>query len=373
MIVKIGILVFLILVGFFVWSLVSAGTSVFTYVFSQGEQIKSANGRVNVLLLGLAGGNHDGALLTDSIIIASYNLSNNDVTLISVPRDLWLDNIKYKVNAAYEVGLQKKNGGDGLKFAEDKIDDVLGIPINYAVRIDFAGFAKSIDELGGVDVEVAKTFDDYEFPITGKEDDMCDYQDTFQDLNADQAKQLNVPAGKTHVYIDPQGKVSTDSASLKFDCRFEHIHFDKGSTHMDGTTALKFVRSRKGTNGEGSDFARSKRQQLVIEAFREKAMSLDTLANPVKISGLLNDLGKSVETDIPLDKIGDFYKMAKDLNETNNIVLGDLGNGKSILINPPVGDYGQWVLIPKDNDFTPVKDFIKLQLAAQDASPSAKK
>ena len=369
---KLVILVFVFLVGYFLWSIFSAGSSVFTYVFSKGEPIKSTDGRVNVLMLGLAGGNHDGALLTDSIIIASYNTTNHDVTLISVPRDLWLDNIKEKVNAAYEVGLEKKNGGNGLKFAEDKIDDILGIPIHYGVRIDFAGFAKAIDEVDGIDVQVERTFDDYQYPITGKEDDLCGYQDTFKDLSTDEAKTFNVPPGKTHVYIDPQGKVSTDSATLNFDCRFEHIHFDRGKSHMDGTTALKFVRSRHALGVEGTDFARSKRQQLVIEAFREKVLSLDTLANPVKLTGLINDLGQSVETDIPLDKVGDFYKMAKDLNQTNNIVLGDLGNGKSILINPPVSDYGQWVLIPPNNDFNPVQQYIKQQLTAQDASSSAK-
>lgn len=369
--IKFFLLVILVVIGFYIWSALSAGTTVFTKVFSQGESIKSTNGRINVLLLGLAGGKHDGALLTDSIIIASYNLSNHDLTLISVPRDLWLDNIKYKINAAYEVGLQKKNGSNGLQFAEDKIDDVLGIPIHYAVRIDFAGFAKAVDQINGVDVDVPKTFDDYEFPITGKEDDLCGYQDTSKDLSDDEAKSLNVPPGKTHVYITPEGKVATDSTKLDLGCRYEHLHFNKGPVHLDGETALKFVRSRKGTNGEGSDFARSRRQQLVIEGFREKALSLDTLANPIKITGLINALGESIETDIPLDKIADFYKMAKDLNETNNIVLGDLGNGKTILINPPVGDYGQWVLTPPGNDFSLIQTYIKQQLTAQDASPAA--
>jgi anionic cell wall polymer biosynthesis LytR-Cps2A-Psr (LCP) family protein len=109
---------------------------------------------------------------------------------------------------------------------------------------------------------------------------------------------------------------------------------------------------------EGTDFARSKRQQLVIEAAREKILSAQTLANPVKITGLMNDLGKSLETDIPLDKVGDFYNMAKDLNQTNNIVLGDLGNGQSVLINPPISEYGQWVLIPPNGDFTQIQSYI---------------
>src|SRR5260221_143781 len=178
---KIALIIVLFLVVAFFWSIFSTGSSVFTYVFSQCQPTKSDNGRVNVLLLGLAGGNHDGALLTDSIIIASYNLKNHYVTLISVPRDLWLDGISEKVNAAYEMGLSSKNGGNGLKYAEDKIDDILGIPIHYGVRIDFSGFEKAIDQIGGIEVNVPNTFDDYEFPITGKEDDLCGYQDTRKD------------------------------------------------------------------------------------------------------------------------------------------------------------------------------------------------
>src|SRR5258708_10177299 len=91
------------------------------------KPLKSTDNRVNVLLLGLAGGNHDGAYLTDSIIVASYNLKTKKAVLFSIPRDLWLDNIKQKINAAYEM---KMSEDEGLKFAEDKIDDILGIPIH---------------------------------------------------------------------------------------------------------------------------------------------------------------------------------------------------------------------------------------------------
>ncbi len=80
-------LFFLVIIG---WTVISTGSSVFTYVFSQGQPLRSSNDRVNVLLLGLAGGNHDGALLTDSIIVVSYNLKINYVTWICVPRDLCL-------------------------------------------------------------------------------------------------------------------------------------------------------------------------------------------------------------------------------------------------------------------------------------------
>lgn len=367
-----GLLLIVILIGFgYLWLFASSSSSIFSFVMP-GNPLKSTNDRVNILFLGNAGGTHDGALLTDSIIIASYHLKTHKVTLISVPRDLWIDTAKAKVNTLYEVGKQK---GDGLKYAEDKIDDILGTRIHYGLRIDFSGFAKAIDLIDGVDVEVANTFDDYMYPLEGKENDLCDYKENEVDLNEDQIKQLNIATplpstslflpgpvtpGKRKVLVDSQGKIATDSALVNFDCRYEHIHFDKGLTHMDGETALKFVRSRHGLNGEGSDFARSKRQQFLISAFRSKVLSIQTLTSPIKILSLIDTFGKSFETDIPKERFLDFYKLVKEQEGVNNLVLGDLGDGKSVFINPPLSDYGgAWVLTPPNNDFTSVKVYLK--------------
>lgn len=377
-----GLVIFfgLIIGGFFLFSN-SSSSSIFSFVMP-GNPIKSTDDRVNILLLGNAGGTHDGAMLTDSIIIASYNLKTHKAVLISVPRDLWLDGVKAKVNAVYEIGQAK---GDGLKYAEDKIDDILGIPIHYGVRVDFSGFSKAIDLIGGVDINVANSFDDFEYPIEGKENDLCGYTEKEMDLTEDQLKALNVPVsspnpsgtpdpnvwspGKRKVLIDPGGKIATESAS--FDCRYEHIHFDKGISHMNGETALKFVRSRHGTNGEGSDFARSKRQQIVLQAFRSKVLSVDTLANPQRIGGLVDTFGKSFETDIPKSLFLNFYGIVKNTDNTQSIVLGNLEDGKSIFINPPLADYGGgWVLIPPNSDFTPVKDYLKKVLDADLQSPN---
>ncbi len=367
-----GVVGLALVVGFFWFLTHSAGTAVFNYALSAatgGPSIKSTDDRVNILLLGLAGGKHDGALLTDSIIIASYHLKSHKVTMISVPRDLWLDAIKEKVNAAYEVGVQRPEGG--LAFASDKIDDIIGIPIHYAVRTDFAGFAKAIDLVEGVDVNVPKTFDDFNYPITGKEDDLCGLQEKELELTPEQAAQYKLKAGKQKVLVDAQDKVATTSAD--FACRFERLHFDKGITHMDGETALKFVRSRMGTNGEGSDFARSRRQQLVIQAFRDKALSLGTIFSPSKIGGLISTFGESVETNIPADDYLDFYNISKNLNGVSTIVLGDLGQGKSVLVVGDVSKYGRFVMVPPNDDFSPVQQYIqqKLQEDSIEATPSA--
>lgn len=346
-----------LVVGIFMvwWWRSDNGVVGFSFPGKEQEELK--DGRLTILLLGNAGGAHDGALLTDSIIAASFDPKTKRVVLISVPRDLWIDDIREKVNAAYQSGL-KKSGG--LTFAKEEIGKIIGIPIDYAIRLDFSGFVKAIDLVGGVDIDVPKTFDDYNYPIEGKEDDLCGNVDQEVDLTVEQAAALKVAVGKRRVLLTPSGNVATQAAD--FACRFDHVRFESGVMHMNGSQALVFVRSRMGTNGEGSDFARSRRQQRVIEAFRAKVLSLETLANPQKVLGLIDTLDKSFETDIPTGKFLSLYNYSKEVTKTDTIVLGQLENGKSLFINPPVGQYGAWVLIPPDNDFSGVIDLVRKAL-----------
>jgi anionic cell wall polymer biosynthesis LytR-Cps2A-Psr (LCP) family protein len=134
---------------------------------------------------------------------------------------------------------------------------------------------------------------------------------------------------------------------------------------MDGATALKFVRSRHGTGGEGSDFARSRRQQVVLDAFRAKILSLETLLDPGKLFGLASTFGQSFETDITQDKFLHFYNLSKKLQSTENIVLGDLGKGESILVPGQANNYGgAFVMVPKNEDWESIPSFVKSKLEA---------
>lgn len=343
------------------WILFFSNKAAINYAFPNHKVEDKEPERVNILMLGMAGGKHDGATLTDSIIVGSYHTKTHKVVLISIPRDLWADEVSGKVNSVYQTGLKDSKG---LEIAKKVIgEDITGMNIDYAIRIDFSGFSKAIDQVGGVDVEVPRTFDDYNYPITGKEDDLCGNKEEEVELTEEQAKILNTTPGKKRVIVDPSGKVATDDAV--FACRFEHIHYDKGLTHMDGTTALKFVRSRHALGPEGSDFARSKRQQLVIEAFKNKVLSLGTLANPQKIGGLISILGSSLETDIPLDKYLQFYKYAQNVESVESIVLGDLGEGKTILETGSPSKYDGYVLIPPEGDFSKVHELIQQKLDDQ--------
>lgn len=330
--------------------------SVVKFIFSGGG-LASDDRRVNVLLLGTSGDNHDGPNLTDTIMVASYNLDTHNLYLASIPRDLWLPEFKLKANAVYQKGL---NQGNGLNFTQTVIGNIVGLPLHYSLRIDFSGFVKIIDALGGIEVEVAKAFDDYNYPIQGAENDLCGYTEKEIDFSPEEAKELNIESGKRKVFIAPDGKIATDSAqedqgAKYFSCRYEHISFEKGAMHMNGAIALSFVRSRHGTNGESSDFARSKRQEAVIMAIRNKLLSVETLSNPQKISDLIKILGKSIDTNIGAKEAIEFYKLSKQLNKTKTLVIDD-----SILFHPNPADYGgAYVLVSQDDDFSIISSHVR--------------
>ncbi|MEK7616604.1 MAG: LCP family protein [Patescibacteria group bacterium] len=348
--------------------------------------LKNTDGNVNVLFLGIAGGIHQGASLTDTIVVASYNLKTKQLYFFSIPRDLWLPALQSKANAAYQMGLST---GDGLDLAKTVMGNVLGIPIHYGLRIDFRGFVQGIDALGGVEVEVARSFEDPLYPIEGRENDLCGFEEKEIDFLEDQAKELNIEPGKRKVFVAPDGKIATNSAEedkgIKyFSCRYELIRFEKGKTYMDGTAALKYVRSRHGSNGEGSDFARSKRQEKILNAVRNKMLSTDTLLNPSRISELFKTIGKSIDTDVSLKDALEFYKLSKKIEGTNTFTLDDslktgiLPEGRDrLLIHPDSNDYGgAYVLISQDDDFSIVHEYVRKilngEITAHEATTSAR-
>ncbi|MBI2330316.1 LCP family protein [Candidatus Daviesbacteria bacterium] len=363
-----------ILISFAIFLISRSDTSSYVTQILSGTSLKSTDGRVNVLLLGIAGGTHAGSNLTDTIMVASYNLKTDQVYLFSIPRDLWLPEQQSKANAVYQIGLSQNNG---LGLAKTIFGNVLGVPIHYAARVDFRGFVAAIDAIGGIEVLVENPFDDYLYPIQGKENDLCGNEEKEMDFNEEEAKKLNIELGKRKVLILTDGQIATDSAEENkgmkyFSCRYDHIRFDKGKMDMSGAVALAFVRSRHGTNGEGSDFARSKRQQKVIEAVKSKLLSVETLANPQKVTELIQALGKSIATDISIKDALEFYKMSKNLDKTYSFVLDD-----SLLYHPPASNYGgAYVLVSQDDDFSIVAEYVRKiltgELSEYDATASAR-
>jgi LCP family protein required for cell wall assembly len=306
--------------------------------------------RVNILLLGIGGGSHDGPNLTDTIILASIDPKNKKITMITLPRDLWVPDLKAKVNEAYAAG-EDQGHGKGLMLSKAAVGKILGQKIDYGFRIDFNGFIKAVDMMGGLDITVDRAFDDYAYPISGNEDDTCGHTETeIASLSA---------------------QIATGSATDldAFPCRYEHLHFDAGLQHMDGATALKYVRSRHAIGPEGSDFARSKRQEKVISAFKDKIFSAGTLLNPIKLVSLYDTFQSSIDTDIQKNEYDDFVKLAQKMKgaTTKSYVIdtGDESVGRpELLINPPIdpSQYGgAWVLVPKagPSDYSQIQSYVK--------------
>lgn len=318
--------------------------------------LKSDHGRTNVLLLGIGGKGHEGPDLTDTIMLASVDKDSKDVVLVSIPRDLWVPDSQHKINSVYAFAREKDK--NGLEEAKKTVSTLLGVPVHYAFRIDFNGFIKAIDQVNGLDIDIENAFSDPIYPISGREDDLCGL--TIENVDKDGA-QVKVVKDATGSAI-PLDEINEQNDP--FVCRYETLNFKKGLTHMDGLTTLKFVRSRHGTNGEGSDFTRSARQQKVILAFREKVLSSETLTNPKTVISLLGTFGDSIDTDIQDDDIGLFAKLATKLQAQNvrRVVLDATEKDGRLEFGLPQDFFGQSVLIPKNNSWTELGEYIQSEL-----------
>lgn len=294
-------------------------------IFNANPPVKSYHDRTNILLLGISGGPRESKNLTDTIMVVSIDFGKKDIALFSIPRDIWVPSLKDRINAAYHYGNEKKGVEGGFIMAKAAVKEVTNQPIHYVVLIDFSGFKKIINALGGLDVEVAETFDDYKYPIEGKENDIC-------------------------------------SGDITFSCRFEHIRFAKGSLHLDGETALKFVRSRQAAGDEGTDYARARRQQLVISSLTTSIKSQIQNRNFSKLNELYKLMLDTVITDLQWSEqilLAKFF-IKKNGNTLRNFPL------EALLINPPTWEYnGAWVLIPKSGNFKDLSAYISCSLDKQ--------
>lgn len=315
--------------------------------------LKSTNGRINILLLGTGGAGHEGPDLSDTMILASIEKSGQDAVLVSIPRDLWAPQLSAKINSAYAYG-QEQNG-HGLALAKKTVGQLFDIPIHYAIRVDFNGFIRAIDLVDGLDIAVENSFEDSRYPIAGREDDLCGLTIETMEVNGTFRQVVKDATGSA---------IPFDEISEKndlFTCRYETLTFKKGPTHMDGPTALKFVRSRYGTNDEGSDFSRSARQQKVILAFRDKVFSLGTFLEPTTVIDLIATFKDSIDVDIENDKIPLFAKLSQKVNTQNlrRVVL-DSDREESVLVSGNPTDFGgQFVLVPKNNNWHDLAEYVQ--------------
>lgn len=321
-----------------------------TVTGAQGGRLKEDDGRTNILLLGSdqrSYGDQMYSELTDTIMIISVGKSTKDAVLISIPRDLWVQGSqggRFKINELY--GWYGGKNGTGSTELLGAVQDVLGIPVHYYGVVNFSLFEDVINILGGVDVNVETAFEDREYPVEGKEADKCGRSD--MDIEDMASKGFSYPE------IYP--------------CRYERLAFVKGLTRMDGATALKYTRSRHGDSGEGTDFARARRQQNLIMAVRQKALSTQTLLDFPKIKSLFDLYSKNVDTNFDISSLQLLYTLSQSARFDNirTLVLDDRSEGEDggLLYAPTdLTLYGgKYVLIPKAGDYSQIHAYIQKYL-----------
>ncbi len=356
LIASFGVIVFIFSVLATVFLLRASSDKADVVVYDRGEVQKYSeqieaheDPSFNVLLLGYGGPGHDGGFLTDVIKLVNIDPASQDTTIISIPRDLWVeipvrsDQGEYqKINAAYAIGMDDKyplkqtqyRGVEGAqKLVGDVVEKITGKKVDGVISVDFSGFIKTIDSLRGIEVNVPVTFDDYYYPIKGEENNIC---------GKSPEEMVRVHSLYTGFELEKQ-----------FECRYEHLHFDAGKNHMDGETALKFARSRHSSE-HGGDFARAQRQMAVLSAIKDKILSLGALDD---VPGFIKNYAKSVNTNLKAEAIMAFVAKYPNISyNLKSITLSD----ENVLINAK-SPQGAYILQPRagQGNFQDIKSFIE--------------
>jgi LCP family protein required for cell wall assembly len=314
-------------------------------VFELRDQVRSAwnnpveqqDGRVTFLILGtdeLAGrpvNADDGNILTDSIMLASFDIKQLRLTQISFPRDLWIDRYKTRINALYFYG-HDKDPQKPTAFPKQVVEEITGVSIQHVVVLNLETVAKVIDALGGIDVQIDRSFTDEQFPRAG------------------------VDVTTVH---DP-----------KF--LYETVSFTQGVERMNGARALVFIRSRHSKDLiEGSDEARIQRQQKVIQAMMARVMSPGIVKDPAKLGALYRLYSTTFSSAIPFNQVvaighalvqqGLESKEGLSTLQIKKATLSIRENGHDgVLIHPDPRKYaGQWLYIPVDPSWLGVQKEIR--------------
>ncbi len=208
---------------------------------------------INILLIGVDRRDGETNTRNDVNIVIHIDPVRQSASMLSIPRDarVHIPDFGYdKINASYSVGeTYFKDQGGGPIVAMNTVEEFLNMPIHYYAEVDFNGFERIIDLVGGVTVDVPTPLLDNEYPTE-------DY-------------------GYTRIYIPA------------------------GLQHMDGKTALQYARSRH----TDSDIGRNQRQQQVLMAIRQRALSRQTLLDINRLQEVLQELGQSLQTDVPVPTI----------------------------------------------------------------------
>ncbi len=304
---------------------------------------------ISLVLLGYGGPTHDGGYLTDSIIQIVIDPQERRVLMIHVPRDIAVkipvsdtEIRENKINAAFAIGIDDVRYPNKPKefqastnpgaLVKKLISEITGIPVSHFIAVSFDGFVKAIDTLGGIEVVFDQPFSDERYPIRGKETDLC---------------------GKTEEEVAfLSSTLKGDALEQQFSCRYEHLYIPQGRQRLDGELALKVARSRHST----SDFDRSRRQRLILDAVKEKVFQIGFLPKAIPF---FVSLGKDVKTDMDLELIAALLRSA---NEMRSYTLVPIELSDENVLTSGYNAIGQFVLQSRQgNDWSFIHEFIQLE------------
>jgi LCP family protein required for cell wall assembly len=270
--------------------------------------------RVNILVLGIDQRcEEEGPTRTDTMIVLTLDPVGLSAAMLSLPRDLWVDIPGFglnKINQAHFFGEAYDVPGGGPGLAVKTVENFLGVQLDYFVTINFDGFVQAIDELGGIDVTAAENIADDTYP------DNCYGYDPF--------------------------------------------YLSAGEQHLDGQTALKYARTRATLGG---DVDRAARQQQVILAVRDKALSLGMIPQlPFRAPQLWRIFQQNVETDLSLNEAIQLGLLIQDIADGS--IRSEVID-YSYVVDQTTPD-GQQVLVPQYEQIRALRD----QLFAPPAIPT---
>ncbi len=276
--------------GYFIYKFLYAGNQIFSgnvisAIFDEAQPLQEdENGRSNIVLFGTSedDADHPGANLTDSIMVVSINQTTNNAYIVSIPRDL---HVKYgqscdsgtegKINVIYSCN---QDFGEEAAAAAlgDKVGEVLGLDIQYAVHVNYTVLKEAVDAVGGITVTIES--DDSRGILDRNFDWMCNYT-----------------------------------------CYY--VKYENGPVTLDGVHALALARARGDTSPtyglSRSNPDREDNQRKILIALKDKAVSAGVLANPVAVNNLLTTLGNNLRTNFAADEIKTLIKLGQNVATEN--------------------------------------------------------
>lgn len=270
------------------------------------------DGQINFLILGMPGGNNPAPYLTDSIVVASFNLKNNPkATLISIPRDFLVripGGYVTKINSLYILDKKKLKDLEHLELFEKAIEEITSLKVNYFVVIELEGLGKLVDAVGGVKIFVEEPIYDSRFPSPNR--------------------------------------------------GYETFILPAGWQYLDGETAKKYARVR---HVKGNDYGRMTRQQQIIEALREKIITLDLLSDLPTFLEIERILSTHFETNLTKEEGARILELFQNLKR-DDIVYEVIDPSTNLITSGSVnfGKANAFVLWPKAGqfDYSEIKNFV---------------